>query len=63
MHSFFLIAFFAVLVVLTVLAGWTWFQRRGAAVDPAQEQVFRRFVAGIVLFWLVAAAGFFFLRP
>jgi uncharacterized membrane protein len=56
MPSFFQIAFFAVLIVLTGLAGWTWYARRGTAADPAQERVFRRFVAGIVLFWIVAVA-------
>jgi len=56
MQSFVLIAFFAVLLVLTGLAGWTWYQRRGSAVDPEQERVFRRFVAGIAVFWLIAVA-------
>ena len=60
MHTFVLIAFFAVLIVLTGLAAWTWYQRRGAAVDPEQERIFRRFVTGIALFWLVAVAWFLF---
>jgi hypothetical protein len=52
------IAFFTVLVLLTLVAGRTWYQRRGTAMDPAQERVFRRFVLGLIVFWLVAAAGF-----
>jgi membrane protein implicated in regulation of membrane protease activity len=61
-QSFFQISFFTVLVLLTLLAGWTWYKRRGTTVDQAQERVFRRFVAGIVVFWLVAFAGFLFSR-
>jgi hypothetical protein len=52
------IAFFTVLVLLTVIAVRTWYQRRGAAVDEAQERVFRRFVLGLLVFWMVAVAGF-----
>ncbi len=62
MQSFFQITFFTVLVLLTLLAGWMWYKRRGTTVDQAQERVFRRFVAGIVVFWLVAVAGFLFSR-
>ena len=51
------IAFFTVLVLLTLIAGRTWYQRRGTAVDAAQERVFRRFVLGLILFWIVAIAG------
>jgi hypothetical protein len=51
------IAFFTVLVLLTLIAGRTWYQRRGTAVDSAQERVFRRFVAGLIVFWMAAIAG------
>ena len=52
------IAFFTVLVLLTLIAVRTWYQRRGEAVDEAQERVFRRFVLGLLVFWMVAVAGF-----
>ena len=52
------IAFLTVLVLLTLIAVRTWYQRRGAAVDEAQERVFRRFVLGLLVFWMVAVAGF-----
>ena len=52
------IAFLTVLVLLTLIAVRTWYQRRGAAVDAAQERVFRRFVLGLLVFWMVAVAGF-----
>ena len=33
-------------------------QENGAPVDEAQERVFRRFVLGLLVFWMVAVAGF-----
>ena len=53
------IAFFTVLVVLTLLAGRISYQRKRAAVDNEEKRVFRRFVAGLVVFWIVAIAAFF----
>jgi hypothetical protein len=52
------IAFFAVLALLTLVAGRTWYERRGAAVDQAQDRVFRRFVLGLIVFWMLAVSWF-----
>jgi membrane protein implicated in regulation of membrane protease activity len=52
------IAFFAVLALLTLVAGRTWYERRGAAVDQARERVFRRFVLGLIVFWMLAVSWF-----
>ena len=52
------IAFFTVLALLTLIAGRSWYQRRGVAVDQAQERVFRRFVLGLIVFWILAVAWF-----
>jgi hypothetical protein len=49
------IAFFTVLVLLTLVA---WHQRRGTAVDQARDRVFRRFVLGLIVFWIVAVTWF-----
>jgi bacteriorhodopsin len=57
MRAFFTLAFLAVLVLLTLLAARTWYANRGRQVDAAERQVFRRFVAGIAVFWLIAIAG------
>jgi hypothetical protein len=57
--TFWSIAFFAVLVALTSLAGWKWYAMRGANVAEAERQVFARFAVGLAVFWLVAAAMYF----
>jgi hypothetical protein len=57
MRAFFTLAFLAVLLLLTLLAARTWYANRGRPVDAAEQQVFRRFVAGVAVFWLVAIAG------
>ena len=58
MRAFFTLAFLAVLIVCTLLAARSWYANRGKQVDPAERQVFLRFVAGLALFWLVAIAGY-----
>jgi hypothetical protein len=52
------IAFFTVLVMLTLLAGRISYKSRGAAMGNEEKRVFRRFVAGLVVFWIVAIAAF-----
>jgi hypothetical protein len=52
------IAFITVLIMLTLLAGRISYKSRGAATDNEEKRVFRRFVAGLVVFWIVAIAAF-----
>ena len=58
MRSFFSIAYLAILVCCTLLAVRMWYAQRGTT-DPAERQLFRRFVLGILVFWLIAVAGYF----
>jgi hypothetical protein len=58
MPSFFSLAYLAVLVGCTLLAIRMWYARRNASVEPAEKQIFIRFVVGIMVFWLVAVLGF-----
>jgi len=58
MRGLFTIAFFAVLLLLTLLAVRTWYASRGHDMEEAQRRVFFRFVTGLALFWLVAIAGY-----
>ena len=57
MRLFFTLAFLAVLVLCTLLAVRTWYGQKGREVEPAERQVFLRFVAGLAVFWLLALAG------
>jgi hypothetical protein len=52
------IAFFAVLVGCTLLAIRMWYTRRGVDVPAAEQKVFKRFVFGLILFWLLAVAAY-----
>jgi hypothetical protein len=52
------VAFFAVLVGCTLLAMRMWYARRGADVPPAEQRIFKRFVLGLVIFWLLAIAAY-----
>jgi uncharacterized iron-regulated membrane protein len=58
MRDFFSLAFLAVLVCFTGLAAHMWYQSRSKPMEEAQRQVFKRFVAGIALFWVLAAIGY-----
>jgi hypothetical protein len=58
MRAFFTVAFLAALLLCTLLAARTWYAKRGKPVEPAEHQVFLRFVAGVALFWLLAIAGY-----
>jgi hypothetical protein len=58
MRAFFTLAFLAVLLFCTLLAVRTWYGHRGRHVEPAEQQVFLRFVAGLAVFWLLAIAGY-----
>jgi hypothetical protein len=53
------LGFVAILLVLTLFALYVWYSRRGAAVEDAERRVFNRFVLGLVIFWLFAAAAYF----
>ena len=55
---FWSIAYLGILIFCTLLALRTWYARRGATIDPAEQKVFMRFVLGIGLFWLVALVGY-----
>ena len=55
---FWSIAYLGILIFCTLLALRTWYARRSATIDPAEQKVFMRFVLGIGLFWLVALAGY-----
>jgi hypothetical protein len=57
--TFWFIAFFAILLALTFLAGWKWYAMRGANVAEAERQIFARFALGVAVFWLFAAAMYF----
>jgi hypothetical protein len=59
MRDFFSLAFLAVLIGFTVLAARMWYTDRSAPTDEAKKQVFRRFVTGIAIFWLIAIVGYF----
>jgi hypothetical protein len=59
MPHFLAVGFFAILVVLTVIAIRIWYTRRGASVSEAERRVFARFILGLAVFWLVAIAGYF----
>ena len=59
MRDFFAVGFFVVLIGCTLLALRMWYASRGREVPPAERRVFMRFVAGIAVFWLVAAVGYF----
>jgi hypothetical protein len=59
MRDFFTLAFLAVLLGFTGLAAHMWYTSRSPPMDAARREVFRRFVAGIAVFWLVAAFGYF----
>jgi hypothetical protein len=58
MPIFVTIAFFAVLVVCTFLAIRMWLKQKDADVSPAEQRVFKRFVLGLVIFWLLAIAAY-----
>ena len=58
MPIFVTIAFFAVLVICTFLAVRMWYAKRGTSVSPAEQRVFKRFVLGLVIFWLLAIAAY-----
>ena len=60
MRNFFGIAFLAVLTGCTILAVRTFLARRGVAVSQAEQQVFARFVFGLVVFWLLAVVGYLY---
>jgi hypothetical protein len=56
---FFTYAFFAVLLVLTLLAAKFWYENRGKDIEEAQRKVQQRFAIGLAVFWLIAIAGYF----
>ena len=58
MPIFVTIAFFAVLVVCTFLAVRMWFKQKDADVSAAEQRVFKRFVLGLMIFWLLAIAAY-----
>jgi hypothetical protein len=58
MPIFVTIAFFAVLVVCTFLAVRMWYTKRGTSVSQAEQRVFKRFVLGLAIFWLLAIAAY-----
>jgi hypothetical protein len=57
--TFWFIAFFAILLALTLFAGWKWYAMRGTNVAEAERQVLARFALGVAVFWLFAAAMYF----
>jgi hypothetical protein len=57
--SFWTITFLAVLGGLTLIALWKWYTTRGTEVEEAERRVFARFVFGLMVFWLFAAAMYF----
>jgi len=58
MRSLFSIAYLVVLVCCTLLAVRMWYTQRGTK-DPAEKQLWKRFVLGVGIFWLIAIAGYF----
>jgi hypothetical protein len=59
MRDFFSLAFLLVLLGFTLLALRMWYTGRSTPMGEAKRQLFRRFVAGIAVFWLVAIVGYF----
>jgi hypothetical protein len=57
MRILFSIAYLVILIGCSLFAMRMWFTQRGST-DPAEKQVFARFVLGLALFWLVAIAGY-----
>jgi len=57
--TFWFTVFFAILIGLTLLAGWKWYAMRGADVGEAERQIFARYTLGLALFWLFVAAMYF----
>jgi len=57
MRILFSIAYLVILIGCSLLAMRMWFAQRGTK-DPAERQVFLRFVLGLAVFWLVAAVGY-----
>jgi uncharacterized membrane protein len=60
--SYWIATYLAVLVALTLFAGWKWYTMRGTSVSPAERQVFVRFILGIAVFWLLIV-GMYFSEP
>jgi hypothetical protein len=54
-----MLAFFGILLALTLFAGWRWYTMRGSNIEDSERQVFRRFAIGLAVFWLFALAAYF----
>jgi len=54
-----IVAFLVVLAGLTLLALRMWYTKRGADVSEDERRLFRRFLLGLAILWLVVVAGYF----
>jgi hypothetical protein len=53
-----MLVFFFILLALTAFAGWRWYTMPDGDIEDAERQVFRRFAAGLAMFWLLAVAAY-----
>ena len=59
MTNFLIVAFFAVLVGLTLLAARMWYTQRRPDVPEDERRLFKRFLLGLVILWLVTVVAYF----
>jgi len=57
--TYWMTTFLAILVALTFFAAWKWYTAQGTGASPEERQVFRRFVLGVAIFWLLWALAYF----
>ena len=54
-----IVAFLVVLAGLTLLALRMWYTKRGADVSEDERRLFRRFLLGLAILWLVVVVSYF----
>jgi hypothetical protein len=59
MTNVLLIAFFVVLVGLTLLALRMWYTQRGPDASEDERRLFKRFLLGLAILWLVVVVSYF----
>jgi hypothetical protein len=59
MTDILIVAFFVVLIALTLLAARMWYTGRGPNASEDERRLFSRFLVGVGILWLVAIAGYF----
>jgi hypothetical protein len=59
MMHYLIIAFFAVLIGLTLLAARMWHTRRRPDMPADERRLFGRFLVGLAILWVVTVAAYF----